>query len=211
MEINRAGMVKTCGGDWPRAKVSDTVLLANDLAIELVQDAKALHDLMVEQKGRMYAKAEQYEQNLLALYRAKKRSNSRGQFSVSSMDDCFRVDLSVADFRRVTSDLIAAQALMSEVFDDLMDGVNPDIRLLLEAAFVPDEKTGRVNVDRLQQVRKVKLSHPRWPDVLDAVANSIEVTSSKSYLRFYWRKHHKNDWEPIVLQFSKITVPGVMV
>lgn len=210
MEINRDGTVKTCSGEWPRAKVSASTLLANDFAIELVEDAKALHDLMAEQKSRMYAKAEQYEKQLLELYRAKRRGNSRGQFSATSLDDCFRVDLSVADFRRVTSDLIAAQALMGEVLDDLMDGVNPDIRLLLEAAFVPDEKTGRVNVDRLQQVRKVRLSHPRWEDVLDAVAASIEVTSSKSYLRFYWRKHHKDDWEQIALQFSKIPVPGAV-
>ncbi|AXC26612.1 Hypothetical protein APO_0380 [Acetobacter pomorum DM001] len=206
IEVNREGTVMTCSGPWPRAKVATSTLLANDFAVEMVGDAKALHDLMRETKARMYAKIEDYEEKLLTHYRAKKRKNSRGQIEASSMDDCFRVNLSIADFRRVTSDIVAAQALMGEVLDDLMEDVNPDIRLLLEAAFVPDEKTGRVNVERLQQVRRIKLSHPRWPDVLDAVANSIEVTSSKSYLRFYWRERHDQDWQQIVLQFSKISV-----
>ncbi|MCP1270922.1 DUF3164 family protein [Acetobacter cerevisiae] len=211
LEINREGTVMTCGGPWPRAKIATSALLANDFAIDMVGDAKALNELMCETKARMYAKVEIYEQQLLDHYKAKKRRNSRGQISACSLDDCFRVDLSIADFRRVTSDFIAAQALMGEVLDDLMEDVNPDIRLLLEAAFVPDEKTGRVNVERLQQVRKVKLSHPRWADVLDAVANSIEVTSSKSYLRFYWRERNDDEWTQIVLQFSKIAVAGVVV
>ncbi|MDE7547231.1 DUF3164 family protein [Acetobacter fabarum] len=206
MSVNMEGMVMTCSGPWPRERMAPTTLLSNDLAIELVNDAKALHELMVEQKRRMFEKARNYETALLEQYRVKKRKGSRGAFQAESLDSCFKVELSVADFRRVTSDIMAAQALMGEVLDDLTENVSPDIRLLLSAAFEPDERTGRVNVDRLQQVRKVRLTHPRWPDVMEAVANSIEVSSSKPYLRFYWRETRDQDWQAIRLQFSSLEV-----
>lgn len=206
MEINREGMVMTCGGPWPRANIAPTFLLANDLAIDMVDEARALQDLMRETKQRLFGKAEEYVEALLSEYKAKKRQGSRGTFTAESLDSCFKVDLSVADFRRVNSDIIAAQALMAEVLDDITSDINPNVRALLSAAFEPDERTGRVNVDRLRSVRKAKVSHPRWPEVLQAVANSIDVAGSRPYLRFYWRETRDKDWQPITLQFSALEV-----
>lgn len=196
----------TCSGPWPRANLSTTGLLGNDLAIELVEDAKSLHDLMAEQKARMFQKAEQYVEAVLAEYNAKKRKNSRGTFTAESLDDRFKVELSIANLLRVNANVMAAHSLMTEVLNDLTEDVRPEIRMLLEAAYVPDEKTGRVSVERLKQVRNVSLPHPRWGEVLKAVADSIEVAGSRPYLRFYWREDRRDDWQPIVLQFSSIPV-----
>lgn len=206
MSANTTDMVMTTTGPWPRERMAPTALLANDLAIELVGDARALQELISEQKRRMFERAREFEAKLLEHYQARKRKGSRGAFTAESCDARFKVELSVSDFRRVNADIMAAQSLMAEVLDDLTENVSPDIRLLLSAAFEPDERTGRVNVDRLQQVRRVRLSHPRWQEVLDAVANSIEISRSKPYLRFYWRENTEKEYQQVVLQFSALEV-----
>lgn len=204
LEINREGTVMTCGGPWPRDRFAPTVLLENDIAIDLVADAKALSELIAEQKRLMFAKAEAFEIAVMAAYNANKKRKTPGRFTACSLDERFKVELSVSDFRRVNADIMAAQALMSEVLDDLTEGSNDDVRLLLTDAFVPDARTGRINTDRLQKVRRLRLSHPRWPDVCEAIANSIKVSSSRSYLRFYERESDDHDWVPVVLQFSAL-------
>ncbi|OUJ17081.1 hypothetical protein HK28_07890 [Acetobacter sp. DsW_063] len=198
-------MVMTSGGGfWPRAQVNPSMLLANDTAEEMVADALALQELIIEQKRGMKQKADRYAETVLALYRAKASSRSRGGFTVENMAGTMKVELTVADYQRVNGSILAAQALMNEVLDDLTEGLEPDIRLLLANAFIRDERTGQINVDRLAQVRKLRLSHPRWDDVRAAIADSIEKAGSREYLRFYRREKNTDGWEPITLQFSSL-------
>ncbi|MBM9400352.1 DUF3164 family protein [Gluconacetobacter azotocaptans] len=196
-------VITASGSEYPRARVQPHLLLAHDFTNQLVDAAGALRDLMAEQKAGMQATIDQYERSVLALYGGR-ASGRRGGLSITTRDELRKVDVTVADYRCVTGAVVAAQALVNEVLDDLTEGISQDIRTLLTQAFVRDERTGRINVDRLLQLRRVNLDHPKWPDAQRAIADSIDTRGSKTHIRFYERESRDKEWRQIPLQFSAL-------
>lgn len=207
MEIyvpTREGTVpNVSGGQTARSCVQVRCLIQHDITVRLVEGARALRDLMAEQKQRFLAEAELYVRSMLAQYNADP-TGKRGGFVIVSYDDLLKVELSVADYRAVDGAVVAAQALVSEVLTDLTEQLEPWVRELLDNAFNRDEKTGRINVDRLQSLRKVDIPHPKWPQTCEAIADSIRIAGSRSYLRFYERQRRDQQFTAISLQFSSL-------
>lgn len=191
------------GGESLRQHVQVRCLLQHDITVKMVDGARALRDLIAEQKRQFMADADLYVRSMLALYNANP-TGKRGGFNIASFDDLMKVEFSVTDYRAVDGAVVAAQALVSEVLNDLTDQLEPWVRDLLNNAFNRDEKTGKINVDHLQNLRKVDIPHPKWPDACEAISDSIRIAGSRSYLRFYERENRDKEWRAVVLQFSAL-------
>lgn len=205
---SREGMIMTAGGtEYPREVVQGPMLLAHDFTDKLVDAAQALHDLMLGQKEEMWGMIDLYQRSLLAIYNAGRfgrAGGERGTMTITTMDQLRKVTVTTAKYESVTGSVLAAQALVNQVLDDMTSGINPGIRALLNNAFVRDEKTGNISVEKLKGLKGVDLDHPLWPDALRAIDESVQVIASRLQIRFYERAKSDLEWKQIPLQFSSL-------
>ncbi|GBQ15181.1 hypothetical protein CFR78_04340 [Komagataeibacter rhaeticus] len=187
----------------PTSRIRDDILFRHQTATALVEAAQALHDELRARKEQFFADVDAFIDLTLERYNAR-LGGKRGGLVIANFGETVKVEVSTADYLRVNEAIVAAQALMNEVLDDVGEGANDDVRTLLANAFVRDEKTGRLNIQRLQETRRVKLSHPKWPDVQAAIADSLEWAGSRRYIRFHVRKDGNARWEQINLNFSSL-------
>lgn len=205
---SREGMIMTAGGtEYPREVVQGPMLLAHDFTNKLVDAAQALHDLMLGQKGEMWEFIDLYQRSLLEIYNAGRfgrTGGERGTMTITTMDQLRKVTVTTAKYESVTGSVMAAQALVNQVLEDITVGVDPGLRALLNNAFVRDEKTGNISVEKLKGLKGIKLDHPLWPDAQMAIEDSIQTIGSRLQIRFYERQKSDLEWKQIPLQFSSL-------
>ena len=187
----------------PTARIRDDIVFRHQTATALIAGARGLHEFMRTRKEQFFDDVDAFIDLTLERYKAR-LGGRRGGIVITNFNETMKVEVSTADYLRVNEAITAAQALMNEVLDDVGEGANDDVRALLANAFVRDEKTGRLNIQRLQETRRVKLSHPKWQDVQNAIADSLEWAGSRRYIRFHVRKDANARWEQINLNFSSL-------
>jgi hypothetical protein len=82
--------------------------------------------------------------------------------------------------------LQVAKALIDNCIKRWSDGSRPEIKTLVDDAFYVD-KTGNINKDRVLGLRRLKIEDMEWQEAMQAIGDSIQVVSSKTYIRFYQR------------------------
>lgn len=196
-------LVSPYGNEVPTSRIRDDILFRHQTANALVEAAMGLNAELRARKEQFFADVDAFIDLTLERYNAR-LGGRRGGVVIANFSETMKVEVSTSDYLRVNEAITAAQALMNEVLDDVGEGASDDVRTLLANAFVRDEKTGRLNIQRLQETRRVKLSHPKWPDVQAAIADSLEWAGSRRYIRFHIRKDRNARWEQINLNFSSL-------
>lgn len=198
--------IQTAPGNYvPVEKIRPLYMVQHQTAISLVGKMRDLAEENKRRKAAIYADIQSYLDLVMEHYNAR-LGGRRGGVTIVSFGDCHKVAVNVADYMRVTSALPAAQALVNEILDDLTGDANSDLRALIASAFERDEKTGRVNVQRLLALRRLSLSHPRWPDAVNAISDAVEMSGSKAAIRAYYRETPQDAWEQVVVDFSRLAV-----
>lgn len=191
------------GKEVPISRLKPPVVLAHDVAEELVRNAHALRDMLQEQKFDFYNNVDAYTDLLMEHYGAR-LGGSRSGLTIENFASTKKVVVSSADRLQLTAAMEAAKAIVSEIVDDLAQGSSDDLRAILASAFDRDEKTGRISIERVLALRRLNLSHPKWPQAQDAIGDAIQVAGSKRYIRFYERARPADEWQQINLNFSNL-------
>ena len=79
-------------------------------------------------------------------------------------------------------------------------GGNDNIKALVEHAFQTD-KAGNISVTRTLGLRRLDIKDEQWLKAMEAIADSISITGSKTYLRLYQR-NNKDVMEQISLDIA---------
>lgn len=202
--VNGETMIRSSHGNlMPVSGIRAHVLLADATARGVVRKMLDLAEHNARVKQEIFDELTAYQDLMFERYRARV-GGRRGGLTVASVSDRHKVEVSTADYSRVTAALPAAQALMNEILDDLTGNVDANLRTLIMAAFERDEKTGRVNVQRLSGLRKYDLKHPKWPDFIRAISDAIEPAGSKTGVRAYTRDTPDGQWKQVVVDFSRV-------
>jgi hypothetical protein len=79
-----------------------------------------------------------------------------------------------------------ARELIGDCIKKWSDGSRNEIRILVQDAFQVD-KTGKVSTARVLGLRRLDIHDPDWQKAMAAITESIQISGSKQYLRFYER------------------------
>ena len=114
----------------------------------------------------------------------KSYGGKKGNITLSTFDGKYR--LVVATDENIVFDerLQAAREIIGDCLDKWSDGARPEIRLLVNDAFQVD-KTGKISTARVLGLRRLEISDGDWQKAMKAITESIQVSGSKQYLRFY--------------------------
>lgn len=202
--VNGEEMIRNCNGNLVQvSRLRADVVLTDQVTRSIVGKMRDLAAHNARVKREIFEEVQAYQDLMFGQYNARV-GGRRGGLTISSFNDLQKVVLSTTDYSRVTAALPAAQALMNEILDDLTGNVGADIRTLIMAAFERDEKTGRVNVQRLNGLKKYSLDHPKWADFIMAINDAIEPAGSKEGVRAYVRASHTDEPKQIVVDFSRL-------
>ncbi|HHF3838491.1 DUF3164 family protein, partial [Haemophilus influenzae] len=74
-------------------------------------------------------------------------------------------------------------------------------KALIERAFNVD-KEGNLNTSRILGLRRVDIQDERWQNAMQAISESVQVVSSKAYVRLYERVGESDQYVPIALDVA---------
>jgi hypothetical protein len=82
--------------------------------------------------------------------------------------------------------LQVARQIIGGCLDRWAAGARPEIRVLVNDAFQVD-KAGNISTTRVLGLRRLEITDPDWQEAMKAITESIQISGSKQYLRFYER------------------------
>ena len=65
------------------------------------------------------------------------------------------------------------------------------------------DKEGKISTGRVLGLRRLNIHDEKWQQAMQAISDSIIVTDSKNYVRFYERDEN-GKYQPISLDFANI-------
>ncbi|MEE8657695.1 Sulfate transporter [Acetobacteraceae bacterium EV16G] len=191
------------GRDIPQTSIRPEIVIQHDTAMKLAARFQALHDHVQSEKAAIFAEIDAFQALIFQEYNVK-LGGRVGGLTLVSFDDQVRVETSRYHYQQLTPALPAAQALINEILDDLTEGATADLRALVSAAFQKDERTGRINVQRILDLKRLSLNHPKWPDAVRALNDAVASAGSKMAVRCKVRPEEGVPYEQIVVDFSRV-------
>lgn len=110
----------------------------------------------------------------------------KGNVTLRSYDGLQEIRVQVAERLAFDERLKVAEALVSECLAAWTVDARPELKAIVERAFKSDEK-GAVSTAAVLDLRRLDINDPRWKKAMEAIADAVLVTGTKSYVRFYER------------------------
>ena len=108
----------------------------------------------------------------------------------------------IQDSIRFDERLQAAKILIDECIQSWSADSNDYLKVLVNDAFQVD-KEGKISTGRVLGLRRHSIDDPKWKEAMEAIADSIRVVDSKSYVRFYERDED-GKYQAISLDFANV-------
>lgn len=186
----------------PVENVEPIDLQRHDLVLEMVQKAKDLQSTMRKFKVDAFGDVAAFVDLSLENYDIKV-GGKKGNVSLVSYDGKYKVQRSINEHITFDERLLAAKALIDECIHRWTENTGSEIKALVEQAFQVD-KQGNLSTTRILGLRRIKIDDEQWNKAMEAIADSIQVTGSKSYIRLYERVGDTNQFQPISLDIAAL-------
>lgn len=197
------GYVKDRNGHLvPKDKIKPVDKERDRVVRDVVKKALAVSDqIAIFKDETMQAVADFAE--LSASHYGAKIGGAKGNITLYTFDGSHKLQLSINEHKAFDERLQAAKALIDECIHEWMKGSNHNVQALVQDAFNVD-KQGKVSMERILGLRRLDIVDERWAQAMAAIADSIQVTGSKRYVRLYKRNEVTGEYEPIPLDAASV-------
>ncbi|MBF7683939.1 DUF3164 family protein [Acinetobacter sp. B5B] len=185
----------------PVAQIKAIEIERDDLTQALIEQAKIMQAQMQMFKQQAFADVAAFVQLSAEQYDIQIGGN-KGNITLMSFDGQYKIVRQNQDSIRFDERLSAAKALIDECIQSWSEGSSNYIKILVNDAFQVD-KEGKISTGRVLGLRRHDIPDERWQKAMQAISDSIMVTDSKNYIRFYERDHN-GKYQPISLDFANI-------
>lgn len=190
------------GNLTPEELVKDIDKERDALVQEWVEKAKALNVEMSRFKGGIFGDIQAFVELSAEKYGAKLGGN-KGNVTLFSYDGKYKIVRAISDHLQFDERIQAAKALIDECLSEWSEGSRPELKTLIERAFDVD-KEGNLNTGRILGLRRVEITDPRWLNAMQAISESVQIVSSKAYVRIYERVGDSDQYQPISLDMAGV-------
>jgi hypothetical protein len=129
------------------------------------------------------------------------RTGAKGNVSYVTHDGLMKVQVQIAKLIEFGPQLQEAKTLIDECLVEWGAESRAEIRALVNRVFNV-EKAGQINKAELFSLLRLEIEDDRWQRAMKAVRDSIRVTGSKEYVRFYKRDDPSAAWRAITLDIA---------
>lgn len=170
--------------------------------VTLCEGAKAMSRSLATYKQAAMDEIEAFIERSLAEYDVK-AGGKKGNVTLVSFDGRYKIVRQMQETLAFDERLQAAKALIDECVRDWSKGSNANIRALVNNAFQVD-KEGLISTSRVLGLRRIAIDDEKWRRAMDAISDSVRVTSTKAYVRFYERAADGEAYLPINLDVAAL-------
>jgi hypothetical protein len=200
MNIPEGYRQRADGSLVPESTIKPIDLARDALVNEIVDKAKAVSAVIAEFKGGTFADIAAFVQLSGEQYGAKLGGN-KGNVTLMSFDGRYKIVRAIAESISFGEQLQAAKSLIDECIRDWSNGINDNIRVLVNDAFQVDSQ-GKISIGRVLGLRRLNITDEKWLKAMQAISDAIQVVGSKSYIRVYEREGDTENWTAISLDVA---------
>lgn len=186
----------------PVDKVRPEHKLENQLVNDLITLAKYHHSKMEDFKAKTFDDINALMDLLAEQYQVM-RGGKKGNLTLTSYDGLRKVTVQNADYIQFGPELQIAKSLIDECLIDWSNGINDNLKMIIDRAFQVN-KEGKLNTGEILSLRRLNITDEKWVRAMEAIGNSMRVTYTRAYVRFYERQNVDAQWHSISLDIASI-------
>lgn len=195
-------LYNTAGHLVPIDLISEMDKTRDALVMEIIEKVVDLRDILTDFKTDTLAdigafvelSAEKYDVKLGGL---------KGNVTLCSFDGQYQIKLSQADIKIFDERIHAAKELVDICIHKWTEGSRVEIKALVEHAFQTD-KEGNISIARIYSLLQLDIEDKQWQQAMRALRESMQVVSTKSYLRIYKREKPGSKYEQLSLDLAAL-------
>jgi hypothetical protein len=172
------------------------------LVKELFSRAQEVSNILAEFKKQAFGDIEAFVALSLEQYKVDV-GGKKGNVTLYSYDGKFKIIRAIQDSMKFDERILAAKELIYQCVTDWTVGARPEAKAIIDHAFKTDND-GNLSVSRILSLRKLDIKDPRWVSAMDAIGESLQVVSSKSYVRVYERIGETDMYRQVPLDLAAV-------
>ena len=154
-------------------------------------------------KEHTFADLTGFQELLQQEYGVKKREGWKGNYTISSFDGLKKVTVQIAERIDFGPELQVAKTLVDECLREWSADSSANLRSIVNRAFAVDQQ-GKINKGELFSILRLEIDDERWQRAMKAIRDSMRVTGTKEYVRFYERANAEAPWTAISLDIAAL-------
>ena len=175
------------GGLVPVSAIKPIDLKRHEAVTSIMADTFKERDRLIEFKKSIWLRVQDFLAESAKDSGAKKYGGAKGNVTLTSFDGKYKVMVAVNDTIQFNEKLQVAKQLIDKCIASWSEGANENLRAIVDDAFNVG-KSGLVSTSRVLGLRRLNIKDPTWKKAMDAITESMQVASSKTYMRFYERQ-----------------------
>lgn len=188
------------GNLTPAELVKEIDKARDALVYEWVERGRDLSKAISHFKEGIFGDVQAFIELSAEKYGAKVGGN-KGNVTLFSYDGKYKIQRAINESLQFDERIQAAKVLIDECLNEWSEGSRPELKALIERAFNVD-KEGNLNTSRILGLRRVEIQDSRWQNAMQAISESVQVVSSKAYVRLYERAGETDQYVPIALDVA---------
>lgn len=185
----------------PEAKVKPIDRDRHQIVVGMCEEAKRVGAVMLGFKLEAMHAVQAFVDRSLSAYDVK-HGGKKGNVTLVSFDGRYKVVRQMAETIVFDERLQAAKLLIDECIHAWAKGSNANIKVLVNDAFQVDRE-GKISTGRVLGLRRLDIQDETWTRAMNAIGDSMNVASTKPYIRFYER-NAEGEYVPISLDVAAL-------
>jgi hypothetical protein len=170
-------------------------------AQKLCTKAEDLSTRLKSLKDEMFSICDAFHERMLADNNVTVRVNSKGGYSIQTIDKAIKVVITVAETIHFNDKIEVAQAKIQEYLEKIMQGANTDLQLLVNRAFKTSK--GRLDTKQIIGLFQLNITHETWKEAMELIKQSMTTNSTKRYVQV-WKRKENGEYEAVKLDFASL-------
>jgi len=183
--MSKEFMTDSQGRQVPAGLVSEIDKLRDQTVRGIADEAMKMKQVLLDFKRRIRDDIYAFVEISASRY-GKPWGGNKGNITLTTYDGKYRLVVAINEKIVFDERLQVARELIGGCIEKWSEGSRSEIRILVQDAFQTD-KAGKLNTARILGLRRLEISDPDWLKAMAAISDSIQVSGSKQYLRFYER------------------------
>lgn len=175
------------GGLVPVSAIKPIDLKRHEAVTSIMAETFKERDRLVEFKKSIWIRVQDFLSESAKDSGARKFGGAKGNVTLTSFDGKYKVMVAVNDTIQFNEKLQVAKQLIDKCIASWSEGANENLRAIVDDAFNVG-KSGLVSTSRVLGLRRLNIKDATWKKAMDAITESMQVASSKTYMRFYERQ-----------------------
>lgn len=184
-----------------RVKVEDKI--KSEMIDKILGKATEVKETIRTFKNGAYDDVNSYFELLEQEYGLEPKKGAKGNFTLENFSRTAKIQVAVSDNIVFDEKLQIAKRKIDEYLHEITEDSSSDIQTLISKAFDVD-KQGLVSPQKILNLRTYDITHKKWQEAMEIIANSIKVDSTKEYIRFYTRESADKKYKQVSLDMAGV-------